>query len=164
MRPSKRIYLSLGSNVGERKRNLELALEALEEEGVHILRRSSVYETEPQDVREQPWFLNMAAECETRLFPLQLLRTIQKVERGLGRMRGAGSVPKGPRTIDIDILLFGDIRLETPALTIPHPRMLERRFMLEPLLEIAPELLHPVSKEPVARSLAGVTKQKIREA
>ncbi len=89
MRSAKKVYLSLGSNVGDRRQNLERALLELAQPGIHILKRSSIYETEPQDVTDQPWFLNMAVECETRLFPLQLLNALQTIERGLGRVRGA---------------------------------------------------------------------------
>lgn len=158
--PLRRAYLSLGSNVGDRRRNLELALEALAREGIRITGRSSLYETEPQDVPDQPWFLNMVVECETRYFPMQFLLVLQRIERELGRVREA-LARKGPRTIDIDILMMGNTVMSTPALTIPHPRMLERRFVLEPLLEIAPDLKHPDSKEPLRRSLSNVARQKV---
>ncbi len=163
MRSAKKVYLSLGSNVGDRRQNLERALLELAQPGIHILKRSSIYETEPQDVTDQPWFLNMAVECETRLFPLQLLNALQTIERGLGRVRGAGSIRRGPRTIDIDILLFANIQMQTPALTIPHPRMFDRRFVLEPLLEIAPDLRHPATKEPLSRYSQSVAAQKVRK-
>lgn len=162
MRAAKRVYLSLGSNVGQREENLERALLQLEDERIHILKRSSIYETEPQDVTEQPWFLNLTVECETRLFPIQLLGVVQKIERDLGRARGAGSVRRGPRTIDIDILLFGNVRMETPGLTIPHPRMLDRRFVLEPLLEIGPDLRDPRTNEALSSSLRKVSGQAVR--
>lgn len=159
---AKRVYLSLGSNVGERVQNLHAALAALERERVHILARSSLYETEPQDIVAQPWFLNMGAECETTCFPLQLLSVLQKVERELGRTRTPGTLPKGPRTIDIDILLFGNISMNTPQLTIPHPRMLDRRFVLEPLLEIAPNLRYPRTRKPLSGYLQNVAGQIVR--
>jgi 2-amino-4-hydroxy-6-hydroxymethyldihydropteridine diphosphokinase len=142
--PLKRVFLSLGSNLGDRQANIENALKALEAAKTRIVQKSSVYETEPQDVKTQPWFLNIAVECETRLFPLQLLSATQRRERDLGRERGPRAIPKGPRVIDIDILLFGRAVIETPRLTVPHPRMLERRFVLEPLIEIAPALRNPV--------------------
>jgi 2-amino-4-hydroxy-6-hydroxymethyldihydropteridine diphosphokinase len=164
LRAAKKVYLSLGSNVGEREQNLKRALLELQQEQVEIRQCSSLYETEPQDVAEQPWFLNMVVECETGLFPLQLLSALQRIERGLGRVRGAGAVRRGPRTIDIDILLFANVRMETPGLTIPHPRMLDRRFVLEPLLEIAPDLRHPVTKEMLSRCLKLVRDQKLRKA
>ena len=159
---SKTVYLSLGSNVGNREQNLRRACEALEADHVHVLKRSSIYETEPQDLAEQPWFINIALECETRYFPIQLLSVLQKIERKLGRVRGPSSIPSGPRTIDIDILLFGKAVMETPQLVIPHPRMLDRRFVLEPLVEIAPELRHPRTKELLSKYLGRVAGQKVR--
>jgi 2-amino-4-hydroxy-6-hydroxymethyldihydropteridine diphosphokinase len=155
----KRAYLSLGSNLGERDENLQRALALLEREQIRPVARSSVYETEPQDVTGQPWFLNIAVACETRFFPLQLLTAVLRIEREMGRVR---RLPRGPRLIDIDILLLGNAVVDTPRLTIPHPRMLERRFVLEPLLEIAPELLHPVTKRPLREYLNGVKAQKAR--
>lgn len=160
---AKTVYLSLGSNLGDREENLRRACEALESEHLRILRRSSLYETEPQDVAGQRWFLNQVVECETRCFPIQLLTILQRIEREMGRTRGAGTVHRGPRTLDIDILLFGNAAIETAQLMVPHPRMLERRFVLEPLLEIAPELRHPQTKEPLARYLAQVARQKVRK-
>ena len=156
------MYLSLGSNVGKREENLERAIEALNQNDVGIRTRSSVYETEPQDFLEQPWFLNLALECETRYFPLQLLGVIERIERDLGRERGPGVVRRGPRVIDIDVLLFGDAVITTPRLTVPHPRMLERRFVLEPLLEIAPNLRYPGTREPLRKYLRTVEEQKVR--
>ncbi|MGA8028179.1 MAG: 2-amino-4-hydroxy-6-hydroxymethyldihydropteridine diphosphokinase [Bryobacteraceae bacterium] len=160
--PVKTAYLSLGSNLGDRKQNLMRALAALEDESVHLTARSSVYETEPQDVRDQPWFLNMAVACETQCFPLQLLTTVQRIERRLGRAR-AGPMRKGPRVIDIDILSIGNLVMETPRLVIPHPRMLERRFVLEPLLEIAPEWRHPKTSRPLSAYLSKLAGQKARK-
>lgn len=159
----KHTYLSLGSNLGNREENLDRALEVLEQRHVHVLARSSIYETEPQNVAQQRWFLNLAVQCETRYFPMQLMGVIQKIERELGRERGAGTVRWGPRVIDIDILVFGNVVMATPQLTIPHPRMLERRFVLEPLLEIAPELRHPANKEAFSKHLSKVAGQKLRK-
>lgn len=156
---SKRAHLSLGSNLGERRENLERALALLDREGVHVLARSSIYETEPQDFAAQPWFLNLAVECETRLFPLQLITAVSHIEREMGRVR---KLPRGPRLIDIDILLLGNIVMDTRRLTIPHPRMLDRRFVLEPLLEIAPDLSHPITRRPLRDYLAQVKAQKLR--
>lgn len=158
--PMKRAYLSLGSNVGEREKNLDQALAALRREHIDVLAQSSIYETEPQEMVQQPWFLNLAAECETRYFPLQLLSVTERIERELGRERGAG-VRRGPRVIDIDILLLGSIVMAAPQLTIPHPRMLQRRFVLEPLLEIAPELKHPETREPLSKYLKKLQGQKV---
>lgn len=129
-------YLSLGSNLGDRARHVEEALECLEDEKVHVARRSSVYETEPQEFLNQPWFLNMVAEVETSLSPHELLSRILDIETRLGRIR---LTPKGPRIIDIDILLYGTLVVDTRELQIPHPRLGERRFVLEPLAELAPQ-------------------------
>ena len=164
MRSVEQVYLSLGSNLGERAENLERALHALEESEIRVLKRSSLYETEPQDVVAQPWFLNMAVEGETRLLPVQLLHALQRIEGQLGRVRGAGEVRRGRRVIDIDILLFGSVQMDTTELTIPHPRMLERRFVLEPLLEIAPDLRHPETMELLRERLRSVTGQKVQRA
>jgi len=138
----KNVFLSLGSNIGEREAQLRQAIERLEAAGVQVVRTSSVYETEPQDLREQPWFLNLVLEVETGLAPIQLLATILEIEESMGRKR---EVPKGPRSIDIDILLYGDGIVETEDLQIPHPRLARRRFVLEPLAELAPDLRHPQS-------------------
>lgn len=156
---AKTVYLGLGSNIGDRERMLEAALAALEAAGVRIRRVSPVYETEPQDLREQAWFLNLVAEAETDLFPLQLLQTIGKIERQLGRKR---TVAKGPRSIDIDILLYGNFIIDTPQLTVPHPRLAERRFVLAPLADLAPDLRHPVSRRSVREMLSGITGQSVR--
>jgi len=134
-------YLSLGSNEGDRLRNLRLACAALRERGSVIRCASSVYETEPVDMREQAWFLNAVIEVETTLPPLGLLDELQQVERELGRKR---TVPKGPRTIDLDILLYGDSIIREEQLTVPHPELHKRRFVLVPLREIAPTLKLPL--------------------
>ena len=160
--PSKTAYLSLGSNLGERQENLEKALTLLEKAGIRIVHRSSIYETEPQDVANQPWFLNMVVECESRFFPVQLLTTVLNIEREMGRKRNAGTVLRGPRLIDIDVLLYGNAVIETARLAVPHPRMLERRFVLEPLLEIAPGLRHPATKQPLSKYLSATKNQKLK--
>lgn len=162
-RAPKTAYLSLGSNLGDRKENLKRALTAIEAESIRIFARSSFYETEPRDVLEQPWFLNVAVGCETTYFPMQLLAVLQRVERELGRVRGAGTIAKGPRLIDIDILLYGDVVMDSPKVTIPHPRMLERRFVLEPLLEIAPDLRDPVTKNPLLVFLRKISGQPVQK-
>ena len=112
----------------------------------------------------QPWFLNMAVECETQYFPLQLLGVIERIEQDLGRGRPPGAVRRGPRVIDIDILLFRNLLMTTRQLTVPHPRMLDRRFVLEPLLEIAPNLRHPGTRELLSKYLRNVEGQKVRRA
>lgn len=144
----KTVYLSLGSNLGDRAANLETAIQNLRELGT-VSARSSLYETEPVEVERQPWFLNCVVAVETELMPKQFLSRALAIEQKMGRRR---TQPKGPRIIDIDVLLFGASILNTPALTIPHPAMHERRFVLEPLAEIAPDVRHPVFKK-TAREL-----------
>jgi 2-amino-4-hydroxy-6-hydroxymethyldihydropteridine diphosphokinase len=157
---SKTVYLSLGSNLGDRERNIEQAVELLAAAGLCVLRRSPVYETEPQDIRDQPWFLNVVIEAETEVFPKQLLARLQNIERQLGRKR---IKPKGPRIIDIDILLYGDSVIETDELVVPHPRLAERRFVLEPLAALAPDLRHPVTRRTVREMLPVTSGQHVRK-
>src|SRR5690348_1251053 len=126
----KTAYLSVGSNVGDRESHLAHALERLAADDLRIVRASAIYETEPRDVPDQPWFLNQVVEIETSLFPKQLLGRVQRIERLLGRVP---TRPKGPRTIDIDILLYGEVIVSAPGLEIPHPQLPYRRFVLEPL-------------------------------
>jgi 2-amino-4-hydroxy-6-hydroxymethyldihydropteridine diphosphokinase len=151
----KAVYLSLGSNMGDRAQNISRAIKALATQGVRIVRKSSLYETEPVDVRGGGWFLNCVVEAETDLMPRQLMNALLEIERSLGRQRGPVSKGlKEPRSIDLDILLFGSSVVSTPELEIPHPRMAERRFVLVPLVEIAPEAEHPVRKLTIADLLA----------
>lgn len=146
------VYLSLGSNLGDRAAQIERALARLTEEGVRITRRSSFYETEPVEFHEQDWFLNLAAEAETQLTPQQLLQAILRIEKELGRER---IVRAGPRTVDIDIVIYGDnIVVNDKELEIPHPRMAGRRFVLIPMVEIAPALRHPMTGRTMAEMLA----------
>jgi len=147
------IYLSLGSNIGDRAANIARAVSALAQHGVRVTRQSSLYETEPVDFREQDWFLNSVVEAETDLTPGEVMDALLRIERSLGRRR---LVPKGPRLIDMDILLFGSSIVRTPELEIPHPRMAERRFVLVPFNEIAPGAWHPVLKKTIAELLAEV--------
>lgn len=134
------LYLGLGSNVGDRLANLRIALDRLVEGGVAIRRVSSLYETEPVGYREQGLFLNAVAEAETELAPEGVLALIRRVEAALGRER---TIPNGPRTIDLDILLWGERVIEQDELQIPHPRLHERLFVLAPLCELNPALRHP---------------------
>jgi 2-amino-4-hydroxy-6-hydroxymethyldihydropteridine diphosphokinase len=134
------IFLSLGSNLGDRAANLRAAIVALEGAGVRVQRVSSLYETEPVDFLEQPWFLNCVLEGETDAPAQTLLNELRRIEARMGSKK---LVAKGPRLLDVDILLYGDETVDTPELQVPHPRMTERRFVLEPLAEIAPELRHP---------------------
>lgn len=146
----KRVYLSLGSNLGDRTGNIHRALDALGSEGIEVRRVSSFYRTEPVDVKRQPWFVNCVAEVATDQFPLQLLKTLQRIERDLGRRR---TINKGPRTIDIDILLYENAVVHSAALTIPHERMADRRFVLIPLCELAGNLRHPATQRTILEML-----------
>ncbi len=141
---AKTVYLGLGSNLGDREDFIEKAIVALEEAGIRVVQRSPLYETAPMGTTAGRWFLNCAVEVETNLMPLGLLRLTQKIERQLGRRPPAAPQPLG-RTIDIDILLFGSGTVNHPELVIPHLALPERRFVLEPLQTIAPELRHPVT-------------------
>jgi 2-amino-4-hydroxy-6-hydroxymethyldihydropteridine diphosphokinase len=147
----KNAFLSLGSNLGDRAANLDAAIAALGSLG-EILKVSSFYETAPVDVTHQPWFLNCVVGLETEKMPKQLLSSVLKIERQLGRNR-AKEQNKGPRTIDLDILLFGNSIIDSKELTVPHPAMHLRRFVLEPFAEIAPEIIHPVLKQTVRQLL-----------
>jgi 2-amino-4-hydroxy-6-hydroxymethyldihydropteridine diphosphokinase len=137
------VYLSLGSNMGDRSANLRSAIERLRGFG-KVVAVSSFYETEPVEFVAQPWFLNCVVKLDTEKMPKQLLAGILNLEREMGRQR---KQKKGPRSIDIDILLFGNSIIQSPGLTIPHPAMHDRRFVLEPLAEIAPAVRHPVLKQ-----------------
>lgn len=134
------VYFSLGSNLGDREKNLRTAVSALADAKVRVTRVSAFYETEPVGLREQPWFLNCIVEAQTEIPALELLRALRSIESRLGSKK---LVPKGPRLIDLDILVYGDETIDTPELQVPHPRMLQRRFVLVPLAEICPNLKHP---------------------
>ena len=136
------VYLSLGSNLGDRSLHLQQAIIKLGELG-KVAAVSSFYDTEPVELTSQPWFLNCVAKLDTEKMPRQLMAAILAIEQEMGRQR---KQPKGPRTIDIDVLLFGSSIIDIPTITVPHPKLHQRRFVLEPLAEIAPEVRHPVLK------------------
>jgi len=145
-----RVYLGLGSNLGDRMGNLALAIEYLSQK-VTIAAVSSVYETKPVYYKEQPLFLNVALATLTRLDPFELLQFVKGIENDLGRQ---DSFRNAPRPIDIDILFYGDLVIQSPELTVPHPVIAERAFVLVPLVEIAPELVHPLTHKKVGDLLA----------
>ena len=136
------VYLSLGSNLDDRAANLRTAVSKLAGLGT-VKSVSAYYETEPVGLTSQPWFLNCAVKLETEKMPRQLIAGVLNIEQEMGRQR---KQKNGPRVIDIDILLFGTSVIDTAGLTVPHPRLHERRFVLEPLAEIAPDVRHPIFK------------------
>ncbi|HVP56002.1 MAG TPA: 2-amino-4-hydroxy-6-hydroxymethyldihydropteridine diphosphokinase [Candidatus Eisenbacteria bacterium] len=148
------VYLSLGSNLGDRQTNLRNAIGRLLELG-DVLEVSSYYDTEPVEFTDQPWFLNCAVAVRTELIPREFLAGILAIEKSMGRQR---TRPKGPRIIDIDILLYGAAHINTPTLTVPHPALAERRFALEPLAEIAPEVKVPLLEKTVRELLEALPK------
>jgi 2-amino-4-hydroxy-6-hydroxymethyldihydropteridine diphosphokinase len=149
--PAVRVYLGLGSNLGDREGHLERGLDALAASGVRLLARSSLYETEPVGGPPQGPYLNLVAAGETTLAPEALLAAGLAAEAAEGRRRGERNAP---RTLDVDILFYGDLVRSTDALEIPHPRLHERRFVLVPLVEIAPALLHPARGQNARQLLA----------
>jgi 2-amino-4-hydroxy-6-hydroxymethyldihydropteridine diphosphokinase len=156
------VFLSLGTNLGDRLHNLHSALHAMPGAAagdLSILARSRVYETPPWGYLDQPAFLNMAVKCETSLTPGLLLVHLKRLEKDLGRV---DSLRWGPRAIDIDILFYADLVLDTPDLVIPHPHLQERAFVLVPLADIAPDLVHPLLHKTVSALLASVDASAIR--
>jgi 2-amino-4-hydroxy-6-hydroxymethyldihydropteridine diphosphokinase len=154
----KKIYLSLGSNVGDRAKNLTTAITLLKQAGIRVHKVSSIYETEPVDYLEQDWFLNCVVEIETDLSARELLRELRAIEARMGSKK---PFAKGPRLIDLDILLYGDESIDSEELVVPHPRMLQRRFVLAPLAEIAPGLRHPSWPGTAAEMLAKTTDRSV---
>lgn len=155
----RRIFLGLGSNLGDREANLRRALAELAGPKLRLTGTSAIYETEPIGFVNQGWFLNIAAEFATDLFPKQLLLRLQRVERSMGRQR---TVKDGPRVIDIDILLYGSAVVKAPDLEIPHPRYRERRFTLAPLAELAPTMKDPVTGRTMTELLSALRGQTAR--
>ena len=135
------VFLGIGSNLGDRQGNCKKAISLLEDSGLTVTRRSSMYETKPWGYADQPMFINMAVAADTTLTPAELLALLKKIESDMGRQAG---IKWGPRIIDLDILLFDDITINEQDLVIPHPLMHKRDFVLGPLTEIAPEKIHPV--------------------
>lgn len=155
------VYLSLGSNVGDRRHNLRVAIAALDDAGVRVRKTSKIYETEPVDYVEQDWFLNCVVEGETALSAAELLQGLRRIEQEMG---SAKAFAKGPRIIDLDILYFDDAVIDAAGLQIPHPRMADRRFVLVPLAEIAPGLRHPVIQKTTVEMLQSTSdRSEVRE-
>jgi 2-amino-4-hydroxy-6-hydroxymethyldihydropteridine diphosphokinase len=141
-----RYFISLGSNLGNKRENLEQAIALLEEKGAKILKRSSLYETSPVGYVKQPWFLNQVVEVEIEFLPEFFLGVVKRIERKVGRYP---TVAKGPRIIDIDILMAENTIIKSRRLQIPHPEMEKRNFILVPFMEISPQTVHPVLKRKI---------------
>jgi len=155
----KTVYIALGSNLGDRASNLGEARRRMDQHGIAITRASAIYETAPREMIAQSWFLNQVLEGATELLPRQLMARLLRIERAMGRRR---LIPKGPRSIDLDILLYGDRIVNAEDIRIPHPRMADRRFVLEPLAELAADLRHPETGITIREMLASVSHQQVR--
>ena len=147
------VYIGIGSNLGDRQAHLRAGIEGLRKAGLEPITISSIWESEPIDTSAPEWFLNMAVRGQTELRPLALLELLLALERRNGRMRGDRN---GPRTLDLDLLMAGELQFAEPRLTLPHPRMWDRRFVLEPLAEIAPDLKNPANGRTVAEEFLRV--------
>lgn len=152
-----RIYLGLGSNIGESRNNIETALVLLEKK-INIIKKSSFYETEPVGFKDQPWFLNIVLEGETELNPFELLEFTQSIEKDMKRVK---TIINGPRNIDVDILIYDNLKIETENLNIPHPRMEERNFVMVPLFEIAPRMV--INNKPIKEIVENLKGEEIRK-
>ncbi len=148
-------YIGLGSNLGDRATNLDLGVQGMTESGIEVIRLSSIYETEPFETFAQPQYLNMVAEVRSALLnPEELMSRLLQVETSLGRTR---QISQGPRSIDLDLLLYGDATSDTDSLKLPHPQLHRRRFVLVPLAELAPGLVHPTLNKTVGELLASLS-------
>lgn len=151
------VYIALGTNLGDRRANLRAAIESMPPE-IHVLAESHVYETPPWGYKDQPAFLNMVIKAQTDLEPEPLLKYLKQLEVELGRKQ---NFRWGPRLIDLDILFYDDLALDSPPLVIPHPRLHERAFVLVPLIDVAPDLIHPALHKSIRELLAEADTQGI---
>lgn len=151
------VYIGLGSNLGDKKQNIEEALEYIKEK-CEILKISSLYETEPVGYKDQDWFLNGVVKIGTHVGPQELLGFILLIEKRLGRVR---TIKNGPRIIDLDILFYGNEIINEPNLIVPHPRLHERGFVLVPLQEVAPDLMHPIFRKTIQELLSNLGDEKV---
>ncbi|MEK7085665.1 MAG: 2-amino-4-hydroxy-6-hydroxymethyldihydropteridine diphosphokinase [Patescibacteria group bacterium] len=148
------VFISLGTNLGNRAQNLEIALEKLLK-FVNVIKKSKIYETKPIDYKNQPLFLNMVVKIETKLSARELITKLQEVENEMGRIK---KIKKGPRIIDLDILYYNNEIINEPNLKIPHPRAYKRNFVLTPLKELAPDLMDPKKHKTITQLLYGLKK------
>ena len=153
------VYLGLGSNLGDRHRSIRQAIDLLSAEA-HVEQLSSIYETAPVGYREQPSFLNAVARVKTTLEPEEMLLLAKRIEADLGRTQ---TFRNGPRVIDVDLLLYDNLIIDTPQLTLPHPRLAERAFVLCPLSEVAPDLIHPVIGRTIASLMSAIDSAGVRK-